>query len=368
MTRSIIVVIVFILQLGIVKGQEITMDLGGLNHSGVYNTKPLKSFNKIKWKTNLGVNGGNLILKDNIIYIHGAKGNHGDSIRQGYYFAINSKTGGIIWKDSINRFISSPTMKDNRLYFGSDDRDSKIRSINRDNGKLLWEFPLEKHSCWPPALYKEKAFFGDHNGNWYVLNNETGQLLFKKNINAGICCVPTVVDSLVFYMDLKGAFHSFNTTNYLDTIIYQTTSGVNNPPVIVDNVAYIVNGAGNMYAIDLKSNKVNWTIKIDDSMLRSPAVSDSVLTVITSHQHIYTIDRFTGNILWKIDKTGLGYTNPSIAGDIVYVSCADNNLYAFDLKTGDELWRFNAEGALSTPLIDNGILYFSCKNYLYAIE
>lgn len=71
-----------LIQVGIVKAQEITMDLGGQNHSGVYNTKPVMIFNKVRCKTNLGVNVGNLILKDNLIYIHGGKGNHGDSFPQ----------------------------------------------------------------------------------------------------------------------------------------------------------------------------------------------------------------------------------------------------------------------------------------------
>jgi outer membrane protein assembly factor BamB len=353
----------------VIYAQNITMDLGGQNHCGVYKTKPVKEFTKVLWKTKLdGYGGENIILKDDLIYTNGGKGYRSDTSRKGFIFAIDAQLGSIIWKDSINRYVSTSTLKDSILYIGSDDIDSKIRALNRFNGKLLWQFPLVKNACWPPALNKDKAFFGDHNGDWYVVNNLTGKELYKKNINAGICCVPSIVDGIVYYMDLKGALHSFNADNYSDSIIYETGAGLNNPPVIVDNVAYIVNGAGFLYAVDLKTKQLIWTNKIDDTMYRSPSVSDNVLTVITSHQHIYAFDKFTGKVLWVSDKTGLGYTNTAIAENIVYVGSADNYLYALDLLTGKEIWKFGAESPVNTPLINNGTVYFTSGNYIYAIQ
>jgi eukaryotic-like serine/threonine-protein kinase len=352
-----------------INAQNITMDLGGQTHCGVYKTKPLKEFTKVVWKTKLdGYGGENFILKDNVIYVNAGKGFRSDTSRRGFIYAIDAHLGTIIWKDSINRYVSTSTMKDSILYIGSDDIDSKIRALSRRNGKLLWQFPLIKNACWPPALNKDKAFFGDHNGDWYVVNNLTGKELYKKNINAGICCVPSLVESTVYYMDLKGALHSFNADNYSDSIIYETGSGLNNPPVIVGNIAYIVNGAGFIYAVDLKTKRLIWTYKIDDSMYRSPSVSNKVLTVITSHQHIYAFDKKDGKVLWISDKTGLGYTNTSIAENIVYVGCANKCLYALDLMTGKEIWKFEAESPVNTPLVYNGTVYFTSGRYIYAIQ
>lgn len=64
----------------------------------------------------------------------------------------------------------------------------------------------------------------------------------------------------------------------------------------------------------------------------------------------------------------MGYTNPSIADDIVYFGCADDHLYAFDLQTGQELWKFNAGKPVNTPLIEDGIIYFTSGEYLYALK
>jgi hypothetical protein len=46
-----------------INAQDITMDLGGQNHCGVFKTKPLKEFTKVVWKTKLdGYGGENIIL------------------------------------------------------------------------------------------------------------------------------------------------------------------------------------------------------------------------------------------------------------------------------------------------------------------
>ena len=359
-----------LLQVGIVKAQEITMDLGGPTHSGDYNTKPVKAFSKVKWKTNLGVNGSeSFILKNNIIYVTGGKGNYGDSNRYGYFFSIDAINGDVIWKDSVNRFVSTPSMKDTILYFGSDDRDCKIRALNSKNGKLVWDLGLEMHSCWPPALYKDKAFFGDHAGNWYVVNSITGEEIFKTRLNTGICNSPSVLDGIVYYCDLSGILHAFNLQTNSDIWTYNSGSKSNNSPAIVKGVAYLINSSGTLYSIDIKNGNLLWTYKTDDDMYRAPAVSDEIATLVTTRGHIYAFDTNTGTVLWDIHKnSGIGYTNTAIAGSVVYVGCADSYLYAFDLKTGQELWKYKAEYPVKTPLVNHGVVYFVSGNYLYAIE
>lgn len=103
-------------------------------------------------------------------------------------------------------------------------------------------------------------------------------------------------------------------------------------------------------------------------MFRSPAISKNVATIITTHGHIYALDSKNGSVLWSAFKEGLGYTNTIIVDDIVYVGCADNYLYAFELKTGKELWSFQSDSPVNTPLVDDGIVYFTSGNYLYAIQ
>jgi outer membrane protein assembly factor BamB len=131
---------------------------------------------------------------------------------------------------------------------------------------------------------------------------------------------------------------------------------------------YFINKSGNIFAYHLKERKLLWSSKLDDSAFRSPAISNGVATLITTNGHIYAFNIKNGNVLWKTTRPGKGYTNTSIAGNIVYVGCADGYLCAFDLNTGEELWKFNSGMPVNTPLIDNGTIYFTSGNYLYALN
>ncbi|HEX2937223.1 MAG TPA: PQQ-binding-like beta-propeller repeat protein [Bacteroidales bacterium] len=138
--------------------------------------------------------------------------------------------------------------------------------------------------------------------------------------------------------------------------------------MIVGDIAYIVNKNGEIAAINIKSKELLWSFKTDDTMFRCPAVSKDVATVITTHGHIYGLDTNNGKVLWSSYKEGLGYTNTIIAHDMVYVGCADNYLYAFNLKTGKEFWKFKSDSPVNTPLVNDGIIYFTSGNYLYSIQ
>jgi outer membrane protein assembly factor BamB len=367
--KTFLIISILILYSAFINAQEIAMDLGGMNHQGVYNTKPLREYTKTNWRTELkGAGQANLIIKDSVIYVSSMIGTYSDASRSGFIYTINCRDGKIIWQKSINQSISAPILKDTILYYGSDERNGRMRAISKNSGKQIWDFPLQIASCWAPAVLDDKAFFGDHFGNWFVLNNLTGELLFQKNIKAGICCVPSVVDSMVYYLDLGGSLHTFNANTFTDSVIYKLDEGANNSPVIVDGIAYVINKTGEIAAINIKSKELVWRFKTDDTMFRSPAVSKGVATVITTHGHIYGLDSNNGNVLWSTFKEGLGYTNTIITNDIVYVGCADNYLYAFNLMTGKELWKFKSDSPVNTPLVNDGILYFTSGNYLYSIQ
>lgn len=370
MKKNILITLgLYLIQTGLLQAQEVSMILGGQAQTGEYDTEPLEKFTKIKWKTELDVNGGeNFILCDNVLYLNGGKGKHGEPSRKGYFYAIDADSGNIVWADSTSHFVSAPSKKDTLLFYGSDDREPKIRALNSKDGKLVWELSLEKHSCWPPAIFDDKAFFGDHNGNWYVVNNITGQVINRTKIDAGICCSPSIIDSTVYFYDLEGTLHSFDPNTFAQNSICKLDKGSNNHPVIIGDTALLLDKTGYLVAINVRTSERIWDFKIDDVLYRSPAVSQGIAVIVSTKGYIYAVSTSDGSLVWSTTKSGQGYKNPAIAGNVVYIGWSDKYLYAFDLHTGEELWKFKAESAVSTPLVDNRIIYFISGKYVYAIE
>jgi outer membrane protein assembly factor BamB len=347
--------------------QHIITALGGQAHTGVYDTKPIRKFNKVIWKYQLEGNGSECcIIDNNTIYVSSTqKGT--DNKYFGNIYAL-SLDGGLIWKNKINKRISHPNLKDTILYYGSDEIEGKQYAVSSRSGKVLWEFSTASASCFPPAIVGNWNFFGSHGNKFYVLNNKTGALVKEETVGGGVCCSPSVFDSIVYFVDRTGILHAYNSNTLSDMWIFESGAASLNAPAIVDGVAYLVNEKGGIFAINTKTGKLIWSFKTDDSMYRSPAVNNGVATVITSNGHLYAFDAAKGNVIWDLRKPGLDYTNTAIVQDIVYVGCGDNYLYALDLKTGEEIWNFKAENPVNTPTVQNGIVYFTSGNYQYAIK
>lgn len=363
----------FILGLSLInsglKSQNVIMDLGGPTHCGVYNTKPVKQFNSLIWKTEIkGIGQQNCILKDNKLYISSFRYNKESNTNSGFIYSIDSKNGSIVWQDTINQRVSSPTIKDNTIYYGSDELKGKQYACNINTGKVLWTFDTQLASCWPPSIVGNRNYFGSHGDKFYVLDNQNGELIKETTIEGGICCCPSVLDSTLYFVDRKGILHAYDTKKLEDLWIYNTGSKSYNSPAIVNGVAYLINETGTLYAIDIKNGKLIWSFKMDDTTFRSPAVKDGVATLITTNGHIYAFNIKDGSVLWDLRKPGLGYTNTAIVDNIVYVGCADNHLYALELNTGKEIWNYTADSPVNTPLIDNGVVYFTSGKYVYALK
>jgi eukaryotic-like serine/threonine-protein kinase len=64
----------------------------------------------------------------------------GTGVDQGLFYALNAKTGAVIWKFRPGGGVfNSPAVLDGRVYFGANDGD--VYALDATTGKLVWKFP-----------------------------------------------------------------------------------------------------------------------------------------------------------------------------------------------------------------------------------
>lgn len=349
--------------------QEIIMDLGGANYSGVFETEPLKKFSEVKWRIPIkGRPKQNCVIKNGVLYISSVEW-HKDRSKTGHIYAISSKDGSIVWEKELDKNVSSPSIKENVLYYGSDELEGTQYAVDIESGKIKWEFSTIQAACWPPAILGDKNYFGCHGDKFYVINNNSGELIHERDIDGGVCCRPSVANGIMFFTTRRnGVLHAMDPVTYQDLWTFNSGAGSNNAPSVVNGTAFMINKEGSIFAIDTKTGKQKWTYKTDDSMFRSPAIKDGIATLITTNGHIFAFNTENGDVIWDIKKSGKGYTNTVIVDNIVYVGCGDNHLYALDLKSGKELWNYESDNPVHTPFVDSGVVYFISGNYFYAIK
>ncbi|UCF50668.1 MAG: PQQ-binding-like beta-propeller repeat protein [Thermoplasmatales archaeon] len=200
-----------------------------------------------------------------------------------------------------------------------------------------------------------------------------------------------------------------NNKTYWTTRIDKDFSGWFRSPVMSNGIVYIGSNNKRISAFNLSRDSIekiqnpfdtsanNYTVE------SSVAVGDGLVIVATGEldnrsNKIYALNATNlSQVVWSRPNTDTENTicfssSPTIANDRVFVTSwsgrfgntpqayyiyswlnsltnnalgLENHLYAFDLKTGFSIWGGPINlpaGSLSTPAIDNGIIYVGCEN------
>ena len=105
----------------------------------------------------------------------------------------------------------------------------------------------------------------------------------------------------------------------------------------------------------------------------NPAISDGVVYFGANDSYFRAVDAKTGKLKWKFltafkNRMFDGIiSSPLIYKNTVYFSGASKYFYALDKNTGKEKWKYKTDLTCSTPILEDGIIYFNSK-YLYAIN
>ncbi|KXX66946.1 PQQ-binding-like beta-propeller repeat protein [Flammeovirga sp. SJP92] len=301
----------------------------------------------------------------------------------GVIYAVNKKNAEVLWqfktdgeqrKDMWDYFLSSPVFADGKIIVGSGD--GNVYALDPKQGKLIWKFKTDGIVHATPLVHNNQVFIGSFDGFFYALNAENGQLIWKfKTIGDAYFPVGEVQ---------KGA------ALYKNTVIFGTRDY-------------------NIYALNIETGRGMWNMKEKGSwIIATPLVVGDQIYFGTSDSH-----RFCG--LSATDGTEISSfpLNMRVYGEAIqhkedlYFGCFNGKLYKVEQTKGNieevfqtygskknyhlvydkndeflkgfELYGQDAEGAekkildlgsiLSTPMIDNDIIYFGDSNgHIYALK
>jgi outer membrane protein assembly factor BamB len=250
----------------------------------------------------------------------------------------------VAWKFTTNgAVISSPSVADGIVYFGSQDKN--IYAIGAWSGNLIWNFTTQGALESSPAAANGKVYTGGDDGYVYCLNAYTGAFIWKTFVNG----------------DLPFTFAS---------IVLKSS------PAVVRDRVYIGSLDGYLYALDANNGDIVWRTQTEGQITSSPAVADDAV-YFTSEEPttgaLYKLDANTGDVIWKqqlpYEHQFTGGTqmmgSPSVAAGMVFTSANLRAYYGINATTGDIEWIFTDPVALefivSSPIYVNGELFIIDK-------
>ncbi len=286
-----------------------------------------------------------------------------------YLYALNAKTGKLIWKfNALNQLMGTPVVAHGIVYIGAgnsvfayshaikfaEPHSHVIRGVdvsayyalNAKTGKLIWEYHTKGEDMPTPVYYHNKLVFGNGDGHIYGLNARTGKLLWKIYIRS--------------FVSMSSA------TRYKNIIL---TNGTH---------------PNHFYAVNANTGKLIWTVApahcfSSSSGDGSPAVSKRGievnqieipgLTAGTSRSEEIALNARNGHIIWK-KILGSGTVPPRnkdavpmIHKGIIYTgSPVTKKAYAINLKTGKILWSKKLIRMKAAPVLLGYKVYFPTGN------
>lgn len=255
----------------------------------------------------------------------------------GNFYAVNAQTGKLDWKfatggessptalglygmepalepipDPWDFLLSSPTVADGRVYFGSGDH--YVYALNARNGTLAWKFEAGDVVHSSPAVMKGMLYIGCWNGVLYALDATTGHLHWK---------FVTGTDKTRFMQGIPGS------------------------PVVAAGEVVFGSRDNYIYALDSATGRQLWRRGNHGSwVIASPAVRNGVVYITTSDSMKFrALDLKTGNPLWGLSYLAYSFSSPALAGGHAYFGTFDGRAYDVDLTAHKYASSFQVQAA-----------------------
>jgi len=297
--------------------------------------------------------------------------------------ALDSQTGGLLWKTQTGGAVSSaPAYWSGTLFVG--DSTGILYALKIQTGEQLWNYQTGGPISSSPAVDASGVYFGSMDGFFYALNPQNGQLLWKFEV-AGISDPASGIskevrgtpalsgNTLVFASAQRGGASAELYVYALDKFSgqklweYPTWNQITGP-AIADGVVYI-GGFGSFTGLRLSDGEPVFNFETD-IVSNAPAIVDGMAFFGLEEGHLVALSLRTGEEKWSFNCGSAIYSAPSVSGHMLYFGTSTGALYAIDIPSGQAMWVYETGSRIaSSPLLAEGIVYFTSDNgTIYALN
>lgn len=233
--------------------------------------------------------------------------------RLGNMIALDSQTGSIRWKQSLESTSLAPALvAGNRVLISANN--GIIYGLNLQNGTIIWRFNTQnpmmsvRGTATPLRLDGATALFGTADGRIHALSIDQGRPLWTRRIGVG----------------LGGASLSL--------------TDVDGTPLVVDNQLYATSVSGHFMGFDMTTGRTLFTVR-DFATIHPVVYQQGILMGVSTDGIVYGFNTQTGEKLWQ--NNALQYrkpTAPVVFGRFVAIGDFEGVIHLFS-KEGDVVGR-----------------------------
>ena len=248
--------------------------------------------------------------------------------------AIDTNNQELIWEQEIGIGSSSPLIKGNTIYIGSN---NGLYALDIEKGEIIWENNVVSIST-RPVLNNNILYCGSTNGNIYAFNCETGKINWAFHTDNEIISSPILKDDTIYFGSSDGFLYAIDAGEKELKWKFETGGPIVSSPVINNDKIYFGSWDSNLYSLNLENGRLNWRFTTGWGIDSSPLYYNNIIYVGSEDNNIYAIDADNGKLKWIFATYGGIRSSPTVYGNYIFFGSSDGKIYALETKNGDLLW------------------------------
>ncbi len=303
------------------------------------------------------------------------------------------RPGAVTWSwiyptsGSIGGIVSSPVIRNGRVYVGSDD--AMLYCLDASDGSLIWTYPAGDAIRSSPAAAEESGscvlYFGANNGYVYAVRDAGSSYEEKwtKNLGALIGSSPALWDTLLYIGSNDDSIHCLRMSDGSQKWATYLYADISSSPAVFNDVVYIGSRSDTLYALNHLDGTVLRTYRTCGDIVAPAFLTwetgriciGSYVSATPGSDTMYVVNSSNFSTYWKFADSGnlaRIYTSAWCFPFTTKVNFGTDNdcMYAIDMSDLSLIYKYNTgDDIRSSPLSWNGLTYFGSNNdAFYALD
>jgi outer membrane protein assembly factor BamB len=254
---------------------------------------------------------------------------------------------------------SSPAIAENLMYVAAEKGDGRLRCINVNSGKVVWEFDLQDAAA-PIVLHRRSALLGNHQGDFYCFNRFTGDVMWHYNTGGPILGAAAAADRKAFVGSTDGVLYCLRLDDGELLWKFHADEAIYTAPAI-GRYCFVTSADRNLYALDPETGNEIWRFTTGGQVLSSPVFDDQSVYFGSNDRFLYRVSQENGELIWKFQTGAVVNSTPLVLADAVVFGSGDKHAYFVDRSSGKKIFSFECKSRIvSSPVYCRDRVYVAC--------